>query len=338
MSEIPLDWFSDETSQTIYKSLEKGDVSALVPENKEESGIFQQVIQETTAVIEKLNIDNLKKVVIYGAGQRGKIFFDAVFLNRPEVEVIFCDRNAKNIELFCYCEVISPEELSAYKNVPVIVTTEGYQKEISQVLQTNQVKEAYFLWLDFPTPHQICDVTLPDFDHEKDFVWLGNLPNYGRSYNIYFSQSPFTESPSTSKLFQFMPHLYSAMFPPLEKPHYSSGVLPPSYVGNILTEASSTIDMMHLDKTVTLYALFLLKVSLKQGILDFFQQAKETIAPFHPKVSIVFSMDSHTLEEVASVLSFLKTISDDYQFTLSFGEQNKLHCYGVSVKIEEENA
>ncbi len=341
---LPPDWFSDQSSIEIHQKLRQGEFSLLAPSPKEDCQEFENICLETRRLVQELNPDALTEVVIYGAGQWGKFFFEAVFSNRPDTKVIFCDRNAHKMEMFCYCDVISPQELSDNSpHLPVFVATKDYQEEIAALLEAQQIQTIYYLWLESPKAGQRLDVTLPQLEETQTYVWLGNTPHWGRCYQLFLSATPFCHSPTENELFQFMPHLYSSLLSPLESSHYVSHVLPASYHGNLLTKESVTpsytggppIDLMDLDHSLTLYALFSLKVSLHSDTLSFFQNAMSTISSFHPKLSIVFPLDETTLDQLEELLFYLKSILTSYEFTLSITTKNTLMCYGTVVKKEK---
>lgn len=343
---IPLTWFGDQRSQEIYQALSEGRPFQNTQDFPDSMMELNPYYQETLQQVKKLDVDHLKEVVIYGAGGWGRRLFQLVFSDRPKINVRFCDQKGAEMALFCYCDVLTPEELVAdFSHLPVIVAMEKHQEEVQGFLQKNQVNQVYFFGLERAQKHQPTDFWSPEIEGLEDYVWVGNLPQASLLEQIILSSVPI-QYEKTSDIFLFTPQQGKNFLTEGEKSHYNSKQLAPENYGLLFKKEQYLLSwgkdlqvpLSKLDQTVTFYRASHLKVNLGAENLPFFQGAKATLQGFEPSLSITYHLKTEdhpwNLGETESLISWLKEQVPSYQFTLRLQDNENLLCYAVSKETE----
>tara|TARA_B100000029_G_scaffold508795_1_gene596516 strand:+ start:440 stop:1366 length:927 start_codon:yes stop_codon:yes gene_type:complete len=137
-------------------------------------------------ILELLNNNNNKQIILYGAGSRGvRVFYNLMDKGFPKEQILFCDSNPKlwNTKL-CDVEILSIDELKSFPEDICIIISSSVTYEIIPSLEK----------LGFTNVHYFYSLLFSDHMYEKynsEFLDIINKmgtehgADYDENYTLY---------------------------------------------------------------------------------------------------------------------------------------------------------
>lgn len=324
--------FLDENSKKIYnqENTKEGQLPSSVL-------LWNKSYQDTVTATETLDLDHCSTVVIYGAGAYGKTCFSVIFAQRPKINLLFCDKNWESKEMFCYCDVISPETLvKDYAHVPVIVAMKHFElrKEVTDFLLCQGVTDFYYFSSQRANPNQPVDIWLPEAEameqNQEPYVWLGNAPAQYVGLNYILSQK-MIDYPQTEEVFLYSPTQHRGLLGETEKGRTNGKTKQSEYYGFFLRKEmqvqykEESMDCMDLDGTASFFYLNFLKVVLEECTLPFFKGCTHIINHYRPRISVTYALKEK--DSLGQLLDFFQKEFPFYGVCLRKKGENQLVLY-----------
>lgn len=315
-------FLADEKSRDIFESKLNYIVTGRSKYYKKIINCATDIIQEAVGKLFSIITEN-ETIILYGAGIEGlDIFrrFDELYQTK---NLIFCDKNAKEIKEHNGYPVITPEELfEKYRDNQIVITPLRYRMEIKSYLIERNIPEEQIHFIHHGDAEQYFDEVIK-FENNEIFLDVGVLNG---NTSVQFAR----RCPNYKHIYMFEPDKKSIIrtignmkqnnienFTLFEKGAWNNKET--LYFSNdenfganrVLEEGEITIEADSIDNMMGGTAVTFIKMDIEGAELNALIGAENTIKKYKPKLAISIY---HKDEDIINIPLYIKSLVPEYTF------------------------